>query len=675
MLFKNQSFEKTDSYILVICFLCIFTSSSWLIYDLMFNSYDLKGNIPIGKITKISNHVKRKFNRSLIWYDVSQRETVFENDWVFTGSNSQTTIEFDDGGELIVDPDSLIILTRENGALKLNLQHGSMLANVSSDVKVNVLKNGKLQKVKNTKKRILSKKKAPPIKRVVRKIKSNISLKTPSDFETLWIKDGQSVNFSWTSDPLLKEYKFELSKDKEFSKPLSKVFTKNSINLKIKSTTPFYWRVSDNQNPQSRSSINNFNIKYNKPPLPTLVLQDGEKLTIPKKNGKIPAIELPWEDTQNSWSRFDIQVAKDSSFSETLFENSTEKNIYLFNVKEDGTYYWRVRGQDSYGEVVSSWSETQKLPVSIKSDIKKKIFLTQKNIIVDIDESDFNKISSTKVISKSFEIKWSTNFKAPSYRIQLSKTTNFNEKFEDTTSSKKSITLNEIPSGVSYYRIIAENKLGKPDLISSKGQIITYFSKPTKLSNDISPKNHNLTWSHLPSISSYQVNYTDENNSSFENSFAQKNQLLLPNNKKPLKWRVRAVDKLTKTPLSDYSDYQLSTPPPEKKLASVKKPENPNVFPIITSPARRKTFVAVGSNPIFIVMKWIYKSTADAYDVEVSTSPDMENIVYKKKVHRKKRAVINQSFKPGKYYMRVRALENNAAKAWSNVEVFRVKAP
>ena len=51
----------------------------------------------------------------------------------------------------------------------------------------------------------------------------------------------------------------------------------------------------------------------------------------------------------------------------------------------------------------------------------------------------------------------------------------------------------------------------------------------------------------------------------------------------------------------------------------------------------------------------------------------MSGTVFKRRVKGKKRAVINQKFEPGIYYMRVRAMQENVThERWSETEVFRV---
>ena len=145
---STQSLEKSDKWIVGLTVLCAVLLFSWLVYDIAFLNPLLEGQVPVGKIYEAQNRVKRKFNKSLIWYPAENNEIVYENDWIFTGSMSIAKIKLDSGGEIVIEPDSLIILSRKNGILQLNLQHGRLMADVKSkDISINVLRDGKLQKI------------------------------------------------------------------------------------------------------------------------------------------------------------------------------------------------------------------------------------------------------------------------------------------------------------------------------------------------------------------------------------------------------------------------------------------------------------------------------------------------------------------------------------------------
>ena len=97
------------------------------------------------------------------------------------------------------------------------------------------------------------------------------------------------------------------------------------------------------------------------------------------------------------------------------------------------------------------------------------------------------------------------------------------------------------------------------------------------------------------------------------------------------------------------------------------------LYPKITKPESRKTFISINQSPLFIVMNWTYEKEAIGYDVEISRTPDMKQLVYKKVATNQKRAVIRQKFKAGVYYMRVKAKHQVVSEeSWSLPEVFRV---
>ena len=124
--------DKADRFLVRMSCLAALLLTFWLFYDVLYLNPELQGQLAIGKISETKNKVKRKFNNSLIWYQAAQNDTVYENDWIFTGSNSVVKIELETGDTFAIEPDSLVVLSRRNGLLQLDLQHGRLLANLTS---------------------------------------------------------------------------------------------------------------------------------------------------------------------------------------------------------------------------------------------------------------------------------------------------------------------------------------------------------------------------------------------------------------------------------------------------------------------------------------------------------------------------------------------------------------
>ena len=62
-----------------------------------------------------------------------------------------------------------------------------------------------------------------------------------------------------------------------------------------------------------------------------------------------------WTLSTNSTS-YDIQIASDSGFSSLLVDTNVSKTSYEYTFNADGTYYWRVRGENSLGN--SAWASS-----------------------------------------------------------------------------------------------------------------------------------------------------------------------------------------------------------------------------------------------------------------------------------------------------------------------------
>jgi hypothetical protein len=221
--------------------------------------------------------------------------------------------------------------------------------------------------------------------------------------------------------------------------------------------------------------------------------------------------------------------------------------------------------------------------------------------------------------------------------------------------------------------VVPETKDGVPAGEAAVGEVTSHFPAPQSLRTIDKNEYQVARWKPIPYAKAYEVRYkTDKNSDEEVVQYVSSNRLRIDNKTGFLQWNVRVVDPETKESmgvLSETVDWYNAA----KRLASLHgSGQAGTLYPQITKPESRKTFISVNGRPLFIVMNWTYAKEAKAYEVEISKKPDMNELVYKK-TSEKKRAVINQKFQPGIYFMRVRALtEDVTQESWSEVEVFRV---
>lgn len=606
---RTRNLDRSDKWIVGVTLLCAILLLSWLVYDIAFLNPLLEGQVPVGKIYETQNRVKRKFNRSLIWYPAENNETVYENDWIFTGAQSIAKIKLDSGGgEIVIEPDSLIILSRKNGILQLDLQHGRLLAEVKdSGVKINVVKNGKLQAVKTDKGAVQVNQKSETVQSFIKL--DDLTLSELADRQFYKAKEGYS--------------------------------DLDDSGLSYKTETNYAER-----------------------------LYPGQKVNV----------DFDWIDPYGKWSSYHVQISEDPQFRNILKSNTGKKSQLIYPTDHSGVLYWRVRGLDESGKK-SKWSKDLVANISIEWIEKAEpVRLARNSMLYQMNQADLDKVKADRSydvdIERPVEIAWEANPEATSYKVQISAKEDFSDILVETITPGTQLAIQNIQLGQTHFRVIPENNDGLAIAKPATGHVTTYFPAPPKSSlKTIDKKEYQiLEWGKIPYAEAYKVTYKTAPDSTVEKvQVVSNNQLYVKEKTGFLQWKVRVVDPLTKKDMSSNSvtvDWYAKA----KKLANVVGTGQAAAdLPTIIKPAPRKTFISTNGSPLFIVMNWTYEKKTKAFEVEVSRNADMSQPVYQRKVVGKKRAVINQTFKPGIYYMRVRATHEKVTdERWSETEVFRV---
>lgn len=615
----GSNLEKSDKLIVGVTLLCTLLLFSWLVYDMAFTNPGSNGQAEVGQIYQMQNKVKRKFKGSLIWYPAAKDEVVFENDWIFTGSNSIAKIKLRTGGEIIVEPDSLIVLTRKNGVLQLDLQHGRLMANVNkNDIKINVVRNGAVEAV---------------------------------DTEAGYVAVSQKEA---NDDVNIDVIKTDKNNDGVEDVSLSKLADRKYYEPK-----------------EGYSDLQTNGLSYQKYAVKNESLFSGQKTDVP----------FNWEDPNKEWTNYEIEIATDENFSNVLAKESTNKPGFVLNTDNPGPYHWRVRGVDANGNA-SQWSEN--LISDLQLEFRKKgpgVQLAESNIEYVLDNKEVksmapNRTHSFKGSKKAIQLKWNPDLNATNYKVQISDKKDFSNILEEKIVDTNSLTLENVKLGETYFKVVPENAEGISVADDAKGEIHTYLPSPDddSLKTVDQVEYQTLTWDNVPHAHMYEVTYTKSKEATEPIvAYVEKNELKVPSETGYLQWKVRAVDPVNKKKLSNYSktvDWYDAA----KRLASIHGTGQAGIsYPVITNPTPRKTFISVNQSPLFIVMSWTYEKEVDKYTVEISTKPDMSQLVYSQNVAGKKRTVVKQKFNPGIYYMRVRALTQTVTdEIWSETEVFRV---
>ena len=410
---STQSLEKSDKWIVGLTVLCAVLLFSWLVYDIAFLNPLLEGQVPVGKIYEAQNRVKRKFNKSLIWYPAENNEIVYENDWIFTGSMSIAKIKLDSGGEIVIEPDSLIILSRKNGILQLNLQHGRLMADVKSkDISINVLRDGKLQKIDTQ--------------------KGAIQISQDDSDKVDEILDLDSDD-NGDDDISLSELA-----DRKFYEAKSGFSDLDEMGLSYKIENDFEFQ-----------------------------LYEGQK----------GDVVFDWIDPYGKWTSFEAEASEEANFKNIISNYSGLNSEFIFPTDQSGPLYWRVRGVDKNGKKSNwSERLTVNVSVEFLEK-GEPLELSRNSMLYQLDKNDLQNVKADNSYDvtddKPVEISWKALEKASSYKVQISGKEDFSDILEEKIVKNNSLKLTNIKIGQTHFRVVPENEQGVSIAKAAKGKVMT----------------------------------------------------------------------------------------------------------------------------------------------------------------------------------------------------------
>lgn len=412
--------NKTDKLILGSAFF-VLVVFSYFMYDdsLLFkrNQHEL---VTIGEITLAKNDVRKKTELDYTWSPGNNKETVFLNDSVFTGENSEAHVRLKDGSLVTIKANSLITFAVDKNQLTLNLKFGDLEGELKES-QIAVKNGNETIYVKNeSKNKTLSKLKAKKDK--FQDLKLNV------------IKGSATLSTNNQTQQLTEAKPISIKSSGEITQ-----LAPNSIDIPIKSNTTALTPPPVEQ-------------KMIPPPTPemsiSLLTPNGAQVI---KTDPSEAIPLDWKGT-GPIQKYQLEIAKDVEFKNLVFTELTTQNRSL--IKQNlaaGKYFWRVTGFSQNEEIKKS-SEIQQFnlgltPTPIIAEPKNfDIFKTK----VSIKETD--EIQPTKAI----KIQWSKKPDFVEFEWQLSSDSQFKKIVQ--TESTKAIELKtqELPIGKYWTRVRAK---------------------------------------------------------------------------------------------------------------------------------------------------------------------------------------------------------------------------
>jgi hypothetical protein len=457
----------------------------------------------------------------------------------------------------------------------------------------------------------------------------------------------EDVTLIWRSIDIAHTYDVQVSTVSDFS---TTVFNESGVTDTSITVTDlplnitFYWRVravSEGGTGGDWSQVRNFTT-VGIPPAPILVSP---------ANGapdQMTALTLSWDEAAGA-DTYQVQLATVSDFSTTFIDQSgiTEISYDVDGLDNERTYYWRVRGKNDFGDGAWSqvWNFTTRSAIPIPP------------VLASPDDGMTN-------APTSLTVSWQESPGADSYRLQISKVTDFSSTVLNVGSIiAESYDVTDLENSTTYYwRVNASNESGTSGWSSVRNfttiieiPSVPVLVAPANLADEVSTKPL-LDWTVSDRAESYQVQVASD--TAFDTILLEVSDIDSTSYRvvdelnafTPYYWRVNATN------IGGTSDW-----------SSVRKFTTGQAFPVaptLVSPENGTTEV------VNALLLWNAVATATQYHLQISPSDDFSSTVVNNNAVTNTFYTATNLIKFTQYYWRVRGISGVGAGEWSSTWSF-----
>ncbi len=323
-------------------------------------------------------------------------------------------------------------------------------------------------------------------------------LATPNLSKPLSGEVGQPIEgfIEWDKVSGAEYYRIQIANNPNFEAPIidiggimDTIFKYENLDYE----TIYYWRVQA-LSIYSRSDFSKADSFKTIHPAPILFKPQNNSLNTPL------SIDFTW-GFRPIYKYYQWQLSLDSNFSDIIidFDKIGNNHIYVENLEENRTYYWRVNATNDEG--TSPWSETWEFTTQGSEILQQPIALNPKTGQYGVPINGY--------------LTWHAVPNATKYRVQLAKDIEFNNLIIDV---KEVGILSIAYSGLQYYtdyywRVNARNNFALSDW-SETFHFRTNIQAPTLISPNLNQENvpldGYLIWSETKGAEQYHLQLSDD---------------------------------------------------------------------------------------------------------------------------------------------------------------------
>lgn len=485
----------SDTIFVGTCSLLIASLSALLYAD--FNRKIEAGNLKqIGTITFKRQMAQRKYLTQVVWEDVEQNYPVYNDDSIRTSAESEAVIHLNDGTDISIDENSMIMLSTAEDQININFEHGTISANRSGVAGVDIaainirsqdttvsidksniqltqaenqaldltvsdgtakVSSGKGETLVNTNEKAL----ISSDRKETKVVKLNFILKEPAP-NKYYVIDAVAgdVLFAWDTEGNVRDFELQVGRDRRFNKILlsRKTGDVRQSTEKLEGGT-YFWRVA-------ALNTDTQQIEYSETRKINLQSRKAARLIAPSQGELVSqtsaenSVAFRWNDEEKS-NDYILEISSAPDFNAIVNTQATALRSIVVEGLPQGQYYWRVKSNITIG------TERFVKTSSVSSfRIEKGRVLKAPLLVAPVTGE---KIDVAVIKDKGVIFSWNNEPGYIGYQIDISR----NELFTDMVTSQQ--------RKMNYFELKNENRTG------------TYYWRVSGLVNNAGERNTSLT--------------------------------------------------------------------------------------------------------------------------------------------------------------------------------------
>ena len=448
----------------------IFVTAGWFFYTDINSTLQYTGGEEIGLIMFKKNTAQRKYSGRAVWENIDTAAPVYSNDTLRTSADSEAVVLMNDGTEIILQDNSLIVLEWNENEKNIEFLGGNISAKNASeetagikiksadtvisldDASINLqgtegnldlsvmegnigLAKGKItQEVKANQKALLSK---GSDDFMINEIM--IRPDTPEDnMYFLTFNNKKSINFRWNFLRPVENPVLRIARDMDFRKIVAEEAVEDVFSLKKElQEGTYYWQLQSSTEPGIKGPLRRFVIINDKYPD---MLTPTEGIEIKYRN-ELPKLRFLWNQGIFP-EHYLLEVSLNNNFSENVVSEKVKGNFFFLNTLSEGKYFWRLTPYYSLGNI--GYVKNDKFQ---PFEIIQTTALEPVQLVFPPNNTEISTIES----SKGIKFKWKEEAEISSYQFYLSEDPGFTSTIYNEPLSAAIFSVNDLLKEGTYY--------------------------------------------------------------------------------------------------------------------------------------------------------------------------------------------------------------------------------